>query len=634
MSPVTLNSMDTYKSNLDYLQEYFPALAEKFENFQQSGAFSLEPTRQGIPTLTCKFPDGKILSLHSRYNPAQEASQFINTLDCQKSSNFIVFGLGLGYHIVELIKKAPRHSKILVVEGRTEIFKYTMQCEHFTELLHRPNIRWLIGEDARDPAITLSDWKDSFALNGFLPVRFQPLTQFNSEFCADFEKTLGDSLRETQVSHNTRRALSRILYQNCFQNFKSSINSPGIVHLEGIANNEPVLVVAAGPSLDKNIQLIRGIQNSCRIIAVSTALKPLQEAGIEPDFVVAIDPKPVSSTAFENANPSSKTSLVFNPVIPENITDQFPGKRFVIDAQPYLWKFLNTGATPKGELGESASVAHTALNLALHMGCTPIILVGQDLSFQSDRSHCSGAFHKESLVQNIGTNQTSGRLHQRQRGGTASAARVSQDFFGNTISTTNALESFRFPFEKIKKSGTRLVNATEGGVNLSGIENATLKEILAGLTILKLQKTTPTKNRAPSGNIDLDFKQKLARQITDQTIKLDKLLSTIQIWLNKNKPIQQGLFSENILNEEALSEQISAAETILASIIQDKDSVQLLQEYLYSEFLDWNRETYQIELLKNDVEQTNRKLKRDFVLFSEIEATIKWFQIEFGKLLE
>ncbi len=634
MSPVTLNSMDAYKKNLNCLREFHPELAEKLENFEPSEAFSLEPSRQTQPTLICQTADGKSFSLHSRYNPAQEAIQFINTLNINRSSNFIVFGLGLGYHLLELIKKAPAHSKILVVEGQTEIFRHALKCDHFTELLHRPNIRWLIEGDSQDTANTLSDWRDNFALNGFFPVRFQPLIQFKKKYYSDFEYSLGQAFRETQVGHNTRRALSRILYQNCFHNFQASIAAPGINDIKEIAVNEPVLVVAAGPSLDKNIQLIQGIQDSCRIISVSTALKPLQEAGIEPDYVVAIDPKPVSSTAFENANTSSKTSLIFNPCIPGNIADQFPEKKLVIDAQPHLWKFLSEGSIPKGGLGDNTSVAHAALHLALHMGCNPIILVGQDLSFQGDRSHCSGAFHKESLIQNIGTNKTSRRLNQLQRGGTVSAARISQDVFGNSISTSNALESFRFPFEKIRKSRTRLVNATEGGINLSGIENTTLKEILAELPNLKSQAAMPTRDPALSEKENLDFNQRLASQILEQTKKFNRLLSAIQTWLEKGQSIQQGYVSGNVFNDRTLSEQISVAETILASIIQDDHTVQLLQEYLYSEFLDWNRETYHIELLENKTEQVQRKLKRDETLFSEIETAIKWFQLEFKTLLK
>ncbi len=624
--------MNVFNSNLNRLREISPSLAENLATLESSSEYSIDSSKGGCPTLKWNSASGRSLFLHSRYNPAQEAERFIDTLDVKGASNFIVFGLGLGYHLIELIKKAPSHSKFFIVESRPEILKLALEGDHFSQVLNTPHIRWLVGRNVGNLNEALSDWRDDFTLNGFTPVYNQSLTQVDPDFYAEQELQLTNTISTSQVEHNTRRVLSKFLCQNCFKNFKQARMSPGIEVLKSTLQGEAVMVIAAGPSLDKNIPLIRGAQERCHILAVSTALKPLREAGIEPDFVVAIDPKPVSATAFDDPGSLKKTRLIFHPCIPENVTNLFPKCSFSVDAELYLWKFLTRGFQPKGQLGNNTSVAHTAFNLALHLGCDPVILVGQDLSFQSDRSHCSGAYHGESLQQNIGTNQTARGLNHRKRRGTTSAVQISHDIFGNAITTSQALDSFRFPFEKIKQTGTRVINATEGGVSLSGIENSTLKEILSELPLETEQNIPGIKS--PEMNLDspLESMVEFTSRIEEQSVKFKTFTKMIQNWLAENAPATSETDSELKTTRNTLSSQVRAGETLLNDIIKDNDTVQLLQEFLYSEFLDWNRETYQIALMKKDEGQLEKKLQRNVALFSAMEKAMQWFSTEFNNL--
>lgn len=50
-------------------------------------------------------------------------------------------------------------------------------------------------------------------------------------------------------------------------------------------------MVAAGPSLNKNIQVLKKAKNRLFILAVDTAVKPLIKAGIKPDAFITIDAK-------------------------------------------------------------------------------------------------------------------------------------------------------------------------------------------------------------------------------------------------------------------------------------------------------------------------------------------------------
>ena len=50
------------------------------------------------------------------------------------------------------------------------------------------------------------------------------------------------------------------------------------------------IIVCPGPSLAKNVELLKKIEGKALIICVLHALKDLQQRGINPDIVVHIDP--------------------------------------------------------------------------------------------------------------------------------------------------------------------------------------------------------------------------------------------------------------------------------------------------------------------------------------------------------
>ena len=73
---------------------------------------------------------------------------------------------------------------------------------------------------------------------------------------------------------------------------------------------------------------------------------------------------------------------------------------------------------------------------------------------------------------------------------------------------------------------------------------------------------------------------------------------------------------------------------IQENILGDNTSIQLLQEYLYSEFLDWNKEQYKISLMKSEKDALLNSIERDRKLFKKIEEAIEWFKIQFNQILE
>ena len=75
--------------------------------------------------------------------------------------------------------------------------------------------------------------------------------------------------------------------------------------LFGRFKNVPLVLVSAGPSLDRNIHELRGMENRCFLLSVDTALRPLLAAGVVPHAVIMADPSELNAQHVTGVVPAS-----------------------------------------------------------------------------------------------------------------------------------------------------------------------------------------------------------------------------------------------------------------------------------------------------------------------------------------
>lgn len=79
----------------------------------------LERSRSGAPTLKVVAADGNEKHLHSCYDPVREARDLVGRFDCAGRAMIVVLGLGLGYHVAEILSRFP-DAEIVVIEALPE----------------------------------------------------------------------------------------------------------------------------------------------------------------------------------------------------------------------------------------------------------------------------------------------------------------------------------------------------------------------------------------------------------------------------------------------------------------------------------------------------------------------------------
>ena len=156
--------------------------------------------------------------------------------------------------------------------------------------------------------------------------------------------------------------------------------------------NSHIVVVAGGPTAHQQWSWLREQRDQLTIIAVNTALKPLQDAGIQADVAIIVDHV---ANAIEHITPLTPTTLqsmplVYLPVVHRDVLTAWPGKRLVTWHQNPLFATLRE-QHPRGELWSSGTVTHDAVDLAIKMGASTVTFVGLDFSFVNNQSHTQGA---------------------------------------------------------------------------------------------------------------------------------------------------------------------------------------------------------------------------------------------------
>ena len=196
-----------------------------------------------------------------------------------------------------------------------------------------------------------------------------------------------------EVKSATLLRFNQVWQQNFQANRNAVERNPGVIALKNKFRGLPCIVVGAGPSLDKNIRFLHRAQNKAVIISCDAALKPLMGHGIVPDFVVCLDPQEEISRFLVNVPHKGITLVVPSIVHPHVIklweNDVLFFNKFAPDI-PTLVEIQKI-VPHIGILTPGGTVLSVTYDLAFQAGGSPIIFVGQDLSYPKKKSHSHGS---------------------------------------------------------------------------------------------------------------------------------------------------------------------------------------------------------------------------------------------------
>lgn len=454
--------------HLHILRRRFASLAELVE--RQGGslpaAVEISTARNGMPTAAIRHADRSCF-VHSTFNPLVEAQRWAQEINTVASDFIVVVGLGLGYHVEALVDGRPWQT-VVVIEPTPDLFVAAMLARDQRRWLTHPRLDMVVTVDAKEAATWLFMRHRKQLLNQAKFVVWPATSRYATDFVSTFNNQLLDLLRAARVNLATSWKFSTIWIENFFTNLDAMVSDPGIESFLTSFRGRPGIIVAAGPSLERNEHLLTQAKGRAVMIAAGSAINPLLKRGIQPDLLVSVDPGEANYRHFEHLR-IPDVPLVYVPTIFSRIVQEYVGPRFVaaMDRFPFIGWFLKQLGQSRASLASGPSVANVAWDLALKMGLNPIVLVGQDLAYTNLRSHAEGAVHRRTIE--VTPEQIGSRYFEVE----------SVD--GGTVLTDRPMNSMKFWFEdRISHApqGHITIDATEGGAKIRGTKIMSLQEVI------------------------------------------------------------------------------------------------------------------------------------------------------------
>lgn len=447
-------SIERYRRNVAALRPRFPELAGRLDALDAPMDW-LVPARNG--QWTARIGERWV---HNPDHPSAEARFRCENFSGRNSDLIVVIGMGLGYAVKELARN-PR-TDLLVLEPEPSLLKLALLVHDFSDLLVQD--RFFITTEREELAEAFRVW---FRLGLEGSIFSEPATEsLYGNQVKDLVSSFTLDIENSRMGLGVWKHRAKEWLGTNLENIHRVTRHPMAAFLEGRGAGVPVVIVGAGPSLDRHLDLLKRYEGKAVLLSVDAALKPLLRRGITPDFVFSDEAIDVSHF-FDGVD------------LPENLTAVFPIKVFpglfdlplsrillYVENSSAFERALHKLSGFNAVLPHAYSVSTTAMSFALRLGANPILMVGQDLSFPGGETHaggatCGGTFqNRENLV-----HQPNFTMVKRYGGGEI----LTWKQFQRTVDW----------FELVARTAgrdVRLVNATGEGVWIEGFEHTPFEE--------------------------------------------------------------------------------------------------------------------------------------------------------------
>ncbi|ELR0105146.1 motility associated factor glycosyltransferase family protein [Campylobacter jejuni] len=433
-----------------------------------------------------------------------------------------IYGIGNAL----LIKNLAKHYKhLFVFESEIELFILALSTIDLSEELcsgkiylvdieeERVDIQLLILFDMKDMFEYLSLY-EMFVNNVYYKKFYEDIWHKADELC---EKNIKVVIRNLGSNSD----LSFECYSHLLQNIPSMLESIPFQRILSQRKNkfDNAIVVSAGPSLTKQLSLLKAYQDKAVIFCADGALSMLEKEGIVPDYVTNLDFTDLAMKFFQNKE--NKTSLnMLSCATHPSLVYSLDNKSVILRDDPLYQRF---NLNDFGYIDTGTHVSHFSYTLALALGFKNIIMIGQDLAFDEEgNSHSKGfsygdQFSEETIVPTLQVPAYAGK---------------------GEVLTHITWNDYRIKLEYLfacNDQKAKFYNATEGGARINFTEELSFKECCEKLLTKEKPKfelpKSLTKNR--SDKLLVKFKEKIqkdqenAKRFLDDALALKQILENI-----------------------------------------------------------------------------------------------------------
>ncbi len=425
------------------IQSYHEAYEKETAAGTWQGRHHLEATNSGAFTMAGQDEKGSYY-YHSNVNPETEAAAFADYYYDEESDSYVIWGLGLGYHIKEMFR-LDDGIRIQVFENDLDVIYHCLMAVDLSGLIANKRFSLIYDPDFKKIIPALDNITENLIIHS-PSLRHIRDTRIREQMEMFFIRDSG------------KRNAAILFGSNSRENFK---HYDGYIdELKPEFEGKDVIIVAAGPSLDKNVELLKNKKPGIIILAVETVFRKLLKLGIDVDYMIVTD---ANSRIYSHLAglEEEQIPMLYLATAYKGYSMNYCGKKYLICQNGYDraqelakqkgWHLYETGG----------SVSTTALDVCIYLGCKSIAFIGLDLAYTDNLAHATDTSRRA-------VSETEEMKQVPAIG-------------GGTVPVSRLFTIYnRWIASRVKKADVTMpvIDATEGGAIVPGLTVMALKEYM------------------------------------------------------------------------------------------------------------------------------------------------------------
>lgn len=541
---------------------------------------------------------------------------------------FYGFGNGMFY---KALYENKNHKHIIVFEDELEILALAFHLFDFTKelkdekliLFHTPNIT-----TAQLTTLFMYEYiqKSVKIFNLFVHSDFY--LKFYAHQIQELNKKLIENIRFIVLAKGNDPYDSIIGIKHMLNNLPKLLN-------HGIFQNflkerkqkvKNAIIVSTGPSLSKQLPLLKKYANKATIFCADSAYPILAKHDIKPDYVCMLERDDIVSKCFDNDFKEFDKGILFilASVVHKEVIEflEKNSRKYMLVHRP-LHFAVSLNLKEFGYIGVGASVANMAYELAASLRHENIIFIGQDLAYAED-----GSSHPREHIYGNEGEKIRGEVYTLAYGGE------------KQVRTQLTWNLFRQAFEKDifwakEKLKINTYNCTEGGARIEGTIEKPFKEVCETLLKEDLKKPFDLPKILEKNEIKNKFLQtqklliknveqseKFIKKCQNELKKLDFELNKSQLNLQTLIKIKQNLliFFKNFKRLKLFNELTQAiyyhneCEIMYYEVLNDLEQNEKIKDFLTSQEKWWLQSFEYLNTQNQIIKEALKKYKNDDIL--------------------
>ncbi|EAI1792354.1 DUF115 domain-containing protein [Campylobacter jejuni] len=562
-------------------------------------------------------------------NPNQELLENLTLFKSEYEKYPVLFFYGFGNGMFyKALCENKNHKHIIVFEDELEILALALHLFDFSKelknekliLFHTPNIT-----TAQLTTLFMYEYiqKSVKIFNLFVHSDFY--LKFYTHQIQELNKKLIENIRFIVLAKGNDPYDSIIGIKHMLNNLPKLLN-------HGIFQNflkerkqkvKNAIIVSTGPSLTKQLPLLKKYANKATIFCADSAYPILAKHDIKPDYVCMLERDDIVSKCFDNDFKEFDKGILFilASVVHKEVIEflERNNREYMLVHRP-LHFAVSLNLKEFGYIGVGASVANMAYELAASLRHENIIFIGQDLAYAED-----GSSHPREHIYGNEGEKIRGEVYTLAYGGE------------KQVRTQLTWNLFRQAFEKDifwakEKLKINTYNCTEGGARIEGTIEKPFKGTCETLLKENLKKpfdkpkileNKETKNKFLQTQKllikNVEQSEKFIKKCQNELKKLDFELGKSQLNLQALIKIKQNLliFFKDFKRLKLFNELTQAiyyhneCEIMHYEVLNDLEQNKKIKDFLTSQKTWWLQSFEYLNTQNQIIKEALKKYKND-----------------------